>query len=622
MKLGVALAKTWSSRSRRRLPAAVLLVCAYLLLTAGPAWAKDYSLAKAVIEARIQPNGDVRFTETRTFSFRDGVFRFAYQDLSKRDTSGFSAIGVSEGGRSYTRLPAPPGGDYGPPGTFLVEDRGREVRVTWYYEADSERTFTVNYTAGGAAKAWADTAEFYWQLVGSDWTKAHDRVTATVHLPPYASGEPRAWGHGPLNGKVEIVDQETIRFEVDHLPAGQFLEGRVLFPAAALPAAPKIDAERLPEVLAEERAWAEEANRRRLFFAATALLAVAAASAALISGAGLYWFYGREYQPTFTGDYYRELPAERPPSEVAYLVTMGNVPLNALAATFMDLGRRGYLRITDTSATRQGLIRSSTQTDYTIELLKPADQALKPHEVEAVHFLFGPGPQAGASTGLKSLEERAKQAPETYRRRLQAWEASVKAAGRREGLIDPASKRASAAAAIVSGAALAAVVGLFSQHQNITLLVPTVIAAALPLALIKPIKRRSRAAAEETAKWEALRRFLLHFSKLNEAMPSAVALWEHFLVYATALGVARQVIDQLKVRMPPEMQEQLGTGWFVSSRSGAGPRVANFSGFSAMPASLSGAVSAAKSASSPSGGGGGFSGGGGRGGGGGGGGAG
>lgn len=47
--------------------------------------------------------------------------------------------------------------------------------------------------------------------------------------------------------------------------------------------------------------------------------------------------------------------------------------------------------------------------------------------------------------------------------------------------------------------------------------------------------------------WKAFRRFLRHFSSLDKADLPAVAMWEHYLVYAITLGVAKEVISQLKV---------------------------------------------------------------------------
>jgi len=66
------------------------------------------------------------------------------------------------------------------------------------------------------------------------------------------------------------------------------------------------------------------------------------------------------------------------------------------------------------------------------------------------------------------------------------------------------------------------------------------------------IKRRSRTGSQKYHEWNAFRRFLLHFSNLKEAGEQSVAIWEHYLVYAVTLGVAKQVIKQLKMVLPAD----------------------------------------------------------------------
>ena len=45
--------------------------------------------------------------------------------------------------------------------------------------------------------------------------------------------------------------------------------------------------------------------------------------------------------------------------------------------------------------------------------------------------------------------------------------------------------------------------------------------------------------------WMAFKQFLQHFSNMQEAEIPSLVIWEHYLVYATSLGVADEVIDQL-----------------------------------------------------------------------------
>ena len=50
--------------------------------------------------------------------------------------------------------------------------------------------------------------------------------------------------------------------------------------------------------------------------------------------------------------------------------------------------------------------------------------------------------------------------------------------------------------------------------------------------------------------WKGLEKFMLEFSRMKEYSTMELALWEEYLVYATAFGIADKVLKQLKVVYP------------------------------------------------------------------------
>ena len=56
-------------------------------------------------------------------------------------------------------------------------------------------------------------------------------------------------------------------------------------------------------------------------------------------------------------------------------------------------------------------------------------------------------------------------------------------------------------------------------------------------------RRRSPDAAVEAERWEAFRRYLQDFPRLDEAPPATLALWERYLVYGIAFGIADRVLQ-------------------------------------------------------------------------------
>ncbi len=58
------------------------------------------------------------------------------------------------------------------------------------------------------------------------------------------------------------------------------------------------------------------------------------------------------------------------------------------------------------------------------------------------------------------------------------------------------------------------------------------------------------AGRNEKAEWEGLVRYMQDYSKFKEKTVPDLILWEKYLVYATALGIADKVVEQMKAAYP------------------------------------------------------------------------
>jgi uncharacterized membrane protein len=149
---------------------------------------------------------------------------------------------------------------------------------------------------------------------------------------------------------------------------------------------------------------------------------------------------------------------------------------------------------------------------------------------------------------------------------------------------------------------------------------------AVVLVLLSPLlRRRSVLGTRRKAEIDGLRRFLRDFSRLDELPIGHLALYERYLVYAVALGVADELVAGLRMRVPEVNDPNMGFAtWYAVGHFGgyghsAGPAFDGLGSIGSFASGLSSNFSSAFSPpSSASGGGGGFSGGGGGGGGGGG----
>jgi uncharacterized membrane protein len=581
---------------RRRVLLVVGLLAAIGLATVAwsvPAAAKSFRVTAVQVEAELRPDASMRVVEHITYDF-DGNF--------------------SEGLR-----PIPPG-PYQIVDTSVTEDgqalpiAGEPHDLSWRFSAHNEqRTFSIAYTVAGAASVGPDVAELYWKWVG-DQHPGVGRVRVSLAVP--GEGGVRAWAHGPLHGGLEI-QRTRILFSVDDLPAGRFVEGRVAVPAAAFSVAPT-GAPRLDRIVAEETALADAANaararEQRVRDALTWLLPFVPVFGWLVFLFGwLKW--GREHVPAVdVGDYVREPPAD-PPAFVDTLRRFGAVRPIALSATLVDLAQRGHLTIEEVVEDRLIL---PDKRDWIFRAAagdRDGDGDVAAYERTVLERLFAHGPETSQSAFVEWIEANRTSAERWWEKFKDEVERAFKARRYIEG--------GKGAAFGINGIAGAGVVaagaaGLAAGHLLGGVLVASGI---LQLVATPVLRRRTPAGAQRTAEWEAFERFLRHFSQLDDAPVGHLVLWERYMVYAVALGVADEVAEGLEARIPAPAQGGPDPGFAPWYRGTGG-----YGGFRSLGAFAGGfgpqIVAAAKppsNSSSGSGFGGGFSGGGGGGGGGGG----
>ena len=604
----------------------VLLLCAAAVpagLAAGPAAAKEFSITDIAIEATVRPNGDVVVHEERTVDFV-GTFHYVYWDYLTKGSEGIEVTGAGGPSGPYTRGPdSLVGSIMNVPDTYAVQDNGSSVRVQLDFElSDIDARFYVDYRALGAAKRWQDIAELYWQFIGDQTGVPADHAVITVHLPKGVTKQDvRAWTHGPLWGNVTIQPDGTVVSEVAPLPAYTFVEPRILFPADALSNAAPQAAPRLQEVLAEEKALADEANRARTWARVKVglwgILGFGVPAVALVLIIFLWVKYGREPKPQFKAQYLREIPQPPlPPALVGFIWRMGSVSREDSTATLLDLVNRGVVEIERVQTVEDGFFGDKTEISYRLTRQPDKERGLEEWETHLLDLLFDDMAQAGTFV-LSELKDTVKKHRQAVAMGYKQWTSKVKEAGEARGfLVAKADRMAFAGAAYGFVAAVCSFgAAVFAQYWWFML---GFIVSLVLIVVATKIKRRSIEAAELFAQYKALERYMKDFGRMQEKPPDAVVLWEQFLVYAVVFGIADQVVKDMQVRIPEVVQDPAfgRMYWLMFPMHGGGW---SDSPFSQMSDSFTQSLAVATSSSSSgSGGGGGFSGGGGGGGGGGG----
>jgi uncharacterized membrane protein len=621
----------------------ILVVFAVLLAgpLASPAEAqeKSFELPWAVTVADVQPDGSVVVTETITYLF-SGSFEGGYREIPLKDGMSVTDVSVSEGGTKYSPGASAELGSSGAPGTYGTANLGNAYRIVWHYKASyEERTFTVRYRLEGLAVAHDDVVDLYWQAWGDEWQEPLDLLGAAVVLPGDASkGEVKVFGHpASVSGKTSLgADGISPRLSAKDVPPGQFVEMRVLFPRELLTStegARVKPGEGLKQIMEQEAADARSEARQawlmRLLQPLVGLLLVVLSVGTMVF---VYLRYGREPKVDYEGRYEREPPTDDPPAVIGAIITQKpSVGSREFTATLFDLIRRGVLKAEPVSVKRGGLRGEKTMTDLRVRLGSYYSVALTDFERRVLNV--AKGVLSDGPVNLTDFEKRMKDGDEHDRRAYdssyQGFRNEAKQEVERRDLVERGPGvllgwlalllgLAGTAWFVLSllGASVGVVIFLIGFSLFVFAFAGLVVwrvfgyaGSALGSVLHPLWVRRTPKGALLHARWQAFRRYLGDFSRMDESPPASLALWEQFLVYGIALGVAEQVLEAARLHAPPEIVQE-GGSFYGPSYDGS-VSVPDGLALSNLENDFSSVFSPPSSSGSWSGGGGGFSGGGG-----------
>src|SRR5215211_3961797 len=601
------------------------------LALAGTAAARSFSLVQSDVRVGVgtpgNPPGVVNVEENITVAF-SGAYTFGFRDIPLRDGETIAGIAVFENGRPY--------GPGGPTGTFGTEQRGSGVRIVWRFQAaDESRTFSLRYGIRGLAVAYDDVVDVNLKVWGDEWEQPLDQLTATVTGP---ANVVRAWGHPVwVRGDVTLAGERSL-LRARAVPARQFVELRTLYPRGAFPSTAGMrvgEGDGLAKIVADEQADADAYERdhariqdalRRPWQTGLALLGLGTVPAFLLAGF-VFWRFGRDTPTGYDREYEQEPPTETEPALVPVLLRQGgDAGSFEFTATLFDLVRRGFYRSAPTTTEREvwGGLRTELVNDLE---LSAGDQTLPLTSWERDVAEVVDSVLDGGTERLSRFREEIEDERAAMSERFTAFKENVEAeVGSRRFFVSlgaiPLWIGLVAFAALGALLAYLAIDGWRSVYPRWSdaVLLALAICAFVNAALVagaltrrKLWRRRTREAGVEAERWEAFRRFLSDFPRLQEAPPASLALWERFLVYGIAFGIADRVLQAAHLHMPEALAQASSIYW-ISPNGDLG------SGASSMSIGdlSSGFGSALAPPSSGSGGGGGgFSGGGGGGGGGG-----
>ena len=564
-------------RTRFRAITALALVLVASLIPAA-AYAGTYQTSQVDMRAHVAPDGSLQVSEERTFEFTDDVNGVYWEIPLGQNQQGenvtLSINGVSVDGDEFQEADYASSGDYG---VYTVDASGSSVTLKIFMPSSdgSSADVEISYTMSGAVMLWQDTAELYWKFVGDGWGEDSNDVTLSVSFDASLVQQNsatvgdtlRAWGHGPLTATVTPDDEDgEVDYDVPRVRAGEFAEARIAFPASWVPSMPsgsRSDEERLPDILDEEKQWAEEANARRerarLLSYGLAVLTVVV-SVALLAVTVIQKLRLKRPVPTFSETYFRDVPSDDHPAVLATFMNKGTVPDRAFVATLMKLTDDRLIKLQSVATPGQ-----KAASDYCISMDNGGFTRAKSGIDRAVLELYFLGVERRGTTlsrTFQSFKQYARKHTSTYSRRLDNYTHSVTGAMESRNLV--ASDGTAAVVLTIIGGTFVIGGGLLQMFfldapvPNIIAFGVSVVCSVIAILLGLTFRRLTQEGADLENKCRALKRWLEDFTRLGEAVPGDLVLWNKLMVMGVALGVSKKTLRELADAVPPAVRNAEG----------------------------------------------------------------
>lgn len=425
-------------------------------------------------------------------------------------------------------------------GNFTVSVDDGLYKIKLYAPSQNERKeFIFRYNLTRGVTVYRDIAQLNRKMVGKDWQNSIGNISVTVNLPENVKKDDiYAFGHGLLTGNIEILDGKSVRYTLNDYRPGEFLEVNLLFPKNILTSFNPLlmkNKSALKEILDMEGKLAKEANDARkraiIGFYLGRVVLVLAVAWWLFLVVFIYLKNSKRYKvENEYGEYFRELPDDYSPSIAGTLVSRNLYPSGReLFAMLLDLVRKGHLKLEEGEKT-------------TTLILQESGKPLSEEEKFILNWYIRELGD-GEKIVLESVEAliKGRGGAKEFNRNYERWRTIVYSDMLEKNLKMDKRDKFSTSLGIFTGIAYFIGGGMLVVYFQSELFILMILLGFILLPYTFSRKRAGLEKEKAISRWEAFKKFLVDYSNLEEAKLASIELWEHYFVYAVALGVAEKV---------------------------------------------------------------------------------
>jgi uncharacterized membrane protein len=545
-----------------------ILVIVALVFCSPQLYAKSWHFNSIHIKATVHPDGSMHVSESRSYHF-NGKFSWADYHLSVPDQNVVD-FKLSDNFGTYLES------DNEEKGTYYKETVANQFYCKWFYQARNEtRTFVLDYTISNVVTVYNDVAELYWKFIGESNPAWVDTVSIAIFLPqndaPFS--DVKAWAHGPLWGNV-MLPHDHVLLTINDLTQNQYVEARVIFPPQWLSSGKIIRRLKAGEILAEEKAFAEQANRERQQAimdeqkradnnARAYDLAMPMGFCTIILFVFLYWRYGRGFQVNYTQKIDPNIPDDNHPALLSSFYFNKNVSGATLSTALFYLAQKGILLIEKDENSTKKWYDNAEPVIIKLDREKWLTQksTIEDFENNLIEFLFDT--LANGSDELNS--KQMKKASRKMHKWFSKWQKMIEGHLKQQPYFESES---------IKGAIINASVALVIIVLSLIIIIslgPNGLYAFIPGVIIFPLSFSILRFTPETKllkkKLTALRNYLKSFAT-SSYQPSLQHKISDYFLFSIALGLGKKYTGNILKDVSVDDQAILFP-WFIYGAGGS-----------------------------------------------------
>ncbi|MBE6509560.1 MAG: DUF2207 domain-containing protein [Methanobrevibacter sp.] len=506
---------------------------------------RSYSIENAIIELTVQKNGLLHVEEEYDYTF-DGEFNGVYRDIPLKSGESVENIKVSAIG-AYPILKVSDENGQKHLKIYLYSDAGHTKKIR-----DCSVAVLISYDMKNVVTLFNDVGGLHYKLWGSEWDVDVGHLDATVNLPG-KEGNEFFVNPDEYTAKSKLYG-DMISIESTRIPKGEFYELVALMPSDDFDDAPYAKHENMNgrDMIVKN---VEDSVNGRNFWNTTYLGLGLLSLFSPIGAAFTYFRYGREPKVDYDGIYERDLPTNDPPEIINALIEnksdIGKPNIKGFEASIMNLIDRKILKLfTEEDA-------SSGMKDLILTFNHDKENELSSSEKIVFNILshFARDNTLNLSTlnGQLSSESEA----QWFVDNIGKWENKVESKIKKPYYFDDTGSTINAF--LVAGGFVFGVIliilsfltnlgnGLYCLAGGIFLIIFSFVLMFLDEDIMGRWTEEGRVFY---LKWDNFKKFLEDNSLMEEHPPESIVVWKKYLIYGTALGVAEEVYESMKLQVP------------------------------------------------------------------------